>query len=114
MKKIFFISIILLIASCQEQDIKGYVVYKKHIPKHMCHDEDVKIVTEAGMTPIVVPHTTHTHHHSEQAPTWEIYVSNSYGTTKVSVTENCYNSFHVTDKVHVYGNHVELIKKGCR
>lgn len=104
--------LLLAVVACEERKIKGYIVYKEYMPRHMCHDNTEPVV-EAGFTPIVVPHN-HIHHHTEQEPTWTLYVGNINGTTTVDVTENCYNSFKVTDKVSVYGNYVELIQKGCR
>ena len=101
--------LLLAVVACEERKIEGYIVYKEYMPKHMCHD-DTKPVVEAGY--VHVPNTTH--HHAEQEPTWTLYVGNVNGTTTVDVTENCYNSFKVTDKVSVYGNYVELIQKGCR
>ena len=77
------------------------------MPRHMCHDNTEPVV-EAG----AVPHNTH--QHTEQEPTWTLYVGNASRTTKIDVTKSCYNDFKVTDKVRVYGNYVELIKEGCR
>ena len=105
--------LLLAVVACEERKIEGYIVYKEYMPKHMCHD-DTEPVVESGFTPtVVVPHTN-THHHTEQEPTWTLYVGNEQGTTTVDVTENCYNSFKVPDKVSVYGNYVELIQEGCR
>jgi hypothetical protein len=109
MKKLLIISLLFL-ASCKERDITGYIVYKEYVPEHMCHD-DVTTEYEAGV--IVVPHT-HVHHHSKQEASWTLYVGTKDYTEQVSVTKNCYNSFKVTDKVRVYGNGVELIKRGCK
>ena len=91
MRKVLSIFLLLAVVACEERKIEGYIVYKKHVPKHMCHD-NVTAVVESGFTPIVVPHTT-PHHHTEQEPTWTLYVGNEQGTTTVDVTENCYNSF---------------------
>lgn len=103
----------LMLLSCEPDHVTGYIVFKKHIGKHMCCDDNVKCTTEAGM--IVVPHPViHQHHHEEKAPTWTLYIGNSYGTTQVNVTENCYNYFKVTDKVIYDYRGVHLIKKGCR
>jgi hypothetical protein len=103
---------LLFLASCEQTELVGYVVYKEYTPKHMCHD-NVTTQYEAGV--IVVPYTnTNTHMHSEQPPIWSLYVGTKDGTTPVTVTESCYNSFKVTDKVRVFGNSVELIKKGCK
>ena len=101
--------LLLAVVACEERKIEGYIVYKEYMPRHMCHD-DTEPVVEAGY--VHVPNTAH--HHTEQKPTWTLYVGNVNGTTTVDVTENCYNSFKVTDKVSVYGNYVELIQKGCR
>lgn len=109
MRKFLSMFLLLAVVACEERKIEGYIVYKEYIPEHMCHS-DVKTVVEAGVTPVPV----HVHHHVEQEARWILYIGNSYGTTKVDVTENCYNGFKVTDKVSVYGNYVELIQKGCR
>lgn len=113
-KYLIVIALFSMLFSCQERNLVGYVVFKKHIPKHMCCDDNVKEVVEAGV--IIVPHpvvVAH-HHHEEQSPTWTLYVGNAWGTNKIEVTPSCYNKFHVTDKVKVYGNNVKLIKRGCR
>lgn len=109
MRKVLSMFLLLAVVACEERKIEGYIVYKEYMPRHMCHD-DTEPVVEAGY--VHVPNTAH--HHAEQEPTWTLYVGNVNGTTTVDVTENCYNSFKVTDKVSVYGNYVELIQKGCR
>lgn len=115
MKRISLLALVsLVMISCSEPDnsIEGYIVFKKHVPRHMCHD-DVQPVVEAGFTHVHV-HTTHPHHHTEQEPEWTLYIGNANGTKEVDVTENCYSYFHVTDKVIYDSNGLHLVKKGCR
>ena len=102
----------LILLSCEEEKFTGYIVFKQHAPKHMCCSNP-KTTTEASVIVVPAP-MQHTHQHEEQEPTWKLFVSNSQGTRKVNVTASCYKSFHVTDKVKIYGNSVELIKKGCK
>jgi hypothetical protein len=109
MRKVLSMFLLLAVVACEERKIEGYIVYKEYMPRHMCHD-DTEPVVEAAY--VHVPHNNHVH--TEQEPTWTLYVGNEQGTTTVDVTENCYNGFKVTDKVSVYGNYVELIQKGCR
>jgi hypothetical protein len=107
--KLISILLLLVVTACGERKLTGYIVYKSYMPRHMCHNNTEPVV-EAGY--VHVPHNTH--HHTEQEPTWTLYVGNASRTIEIDVTENCYNDFKVTDKVRVYGNYVELIKKGCR
>ena len=103
------ILLLLVVAACGERKLTGYIVCKKYIPKHMCCSEPNTVVKA-----VIMPPVHHHHQHEVQDPIWLLYVSNSYGTTEIDVTENCYNDFKLTDKVSVYGNYVELIKEGCR
>lgn len=109
MRKIIISALLLSLGSCEEQTITGYIVYKKHVGKHFCHDQNIPTTQEAGF----VPSPVIMHQHKEQEPTWTLYVGNSHGTEEINVTENCYNYFHVTDKVIVDDSGVNLIKEGC-
>ena len=81
----------LLLFSCKEEKIKGYIVYKNYVERH-----------------------TYREHHEQTPERWVIHVGNIKGTTMIDVDNECYNALEVTDKVIVSGNEVELIKKGCR
>ena len=108
MKRISLFALVsLVMMSCSQDPYEGYIVFKHHVGRHMCHDNNITETSEASVIPYV-------HHHEEIEPTWTLYVGNANSTTQINVTEDCYNSFNVTDKVIVTENHVELIKKGCR
>jgi len=106
---------ISLLVSCdadEEQPLVGYVVYKEHTPAHMCHS-DVTTYYEAAM--VHVPHVhTHVHHHHMVEASSILYVADKESVHKVSVTESCWESFHVTDKVRVDTSGVSLLAKGCK
>lgn len=93
--------------SCKEERYEGYIVYKGHIPKHMCCS-DPKSKSDNR----VIPPNEHTHVEQEQK--FILHIGNKYGTVLENVTEDCYRRFDVLDKVKVEGESIELIKKGCR
>lgn len=108
MKRISLLALIsLIMISCKEERYEGYVVYKSHIPKHMCCSSPETMATDRPIPP-------NEHTHVEIESKFILHVGNKNGTTLEDVTKDCYDSFEVLDKVRVAGENIELIKKGCR
>jgi hypothetical protein len=108
MKKIFIILSIIL-ASCSQDAYKGYIVCKKYTPEHMCCDKETTYI-EAGFT--YIPHATiHTHHHTLQEASYELYVANADASNCVTVSKKTFDDFKVLDKVQVSNAGIMLLSR---
>ena len=110
MKRVSLFALVsLVMISCSEPDnsIEGYVVFKKHVPRHMCCSSPETMTRDRAIPP-------NEHTHIEQESKFVLHIGNKDGTSLESVTKDCYNSFEVLDKVRVAGESIELIKKGCK
>lgn len=101
MKRIIYFFLIGVLISCQPSMIKGFVVAKEYVPRHMDDDQDVRIV-EASVVPhvvtrpIVVPHR----HTPVLVPAkFTLFVANRYNVYNVEVDSLTYIQTKVGQRI---------------
>ena len=86
MKRIIYFFLIGVLISCQPSMIKGFVVAKEYVPRHMDDDQDVRIV-EASVVPHIVP------------AKFTLFVANRYNVYDVEVDSLTYIQTKVGQRI---------------
>lgn len=104
----FIIAVIFLLTACSREEFTGRIISKQHSFNRI----EQPIVIEPGFTEHVI--SRHNYPASRGYDMWTLHIATAKTIHKIQVTEDCFKSLRITDKIKVRGNKIKLIQRQCK